>query len=184
MYDAKLGRFLSPDNYIQEPFSTQSFNRYGYVWNNPLKFTDKSGELSLKGFLDFVYKAFKIIVSAAAVALITIAAIETGGFITTLFGTDSILGTFVGFISSLTTFSTLLYVGIKVEEFIDNNVHDFMNSLPDPNSNNQNTNLNKSFNGYNYFMNNKKPNIKKSTKQNYIKNLSLIVNNFKNKKNE
>ncbi|WP_243765978.1 RHS repeat-associated core domain-containing protein [Polaribacter cellanae] len=44
MYDAKLGRFLSPDNYIQEPFSTQSFNRYGYVWNNPLKFTDKSGE--------------------------------------------------------------------------------------------------------------------------------------------
>ncbi|SOU86467.1 membrane hypothetical protein [Tenacibaculum dicentrarchi] len=44
MYDAKLGRFLSPDNYIQEPFSTQSFNRYGYVWNNPLKFTDPSGE--------------------------------------------------------------------------------------------------------------------------------------------
>ncbi|WP_243765977.1 RHS repeat-associated core domain-containing protein [Polaribacter cellanae] len=44
MYDAKLGRFLSPDNYIQEPFSTQSFNRYGYVWNNPLKFTDITGE--------------------------------------------------------------------------------------------------------------------------------------------
>ncbi|WGH75910.1 RHS repeat-associated core domain-containing protein [Tenacibaculum tangerinum] len=45
MYDAKLGRFLSPDNYIQDPFSTQSFNRFGYVWNNPLKFTDQSGEL-------------------------------------------------------------------------------------------------------------------------------------------
>ena len=45
MYDAKLGRFLSPDNYIQEPFSTQSFNRFGYVWNNPLKFTDPSGEI-------------------------------------------------------------------------------------------------------------------------------------------
>ncbi|WP_159291328.1 RHS repeat-associated core domain-containing protein [Tenacibaculum maritimum] len=44
MYDAKLGRFLSPDNFIQEPFSTQSFNRFGYVWNNPLKFTDPSGE--------------------------------------------------------------------------------------------------------------------------------------------
>lgn len=44
MYDAKLGRFLSPDNYIQAPFSTQSFNRYGYVWNNPLKFNDQSGE--------------------------------------------------------------------------------------------------------------------------------------------
>jgi len=38
MYDAKLGRFLSPDNYVQEPFNTQSFNRYGYVWSNPLIF--------------------------------------------------------------------------------------------------------------------------------------------------
>ncbi|WP_262885685.1 RHS repeat domain-containing protein [Tenacibaculum maritimum] len=45
MYDAKLGHFLSPDNFIQEPFSTQSFNRFGYVWNNPLKFTDPSGEI-------------------------------------------------------------------------------------------------------------------------------------------
>ncbi|MCG7501719.1 FG-GAP-like repeat-containing protein [Tenacibaculum sp. Mcav3-52] len=45
MYDAKLGRFLSPDNYMQKPFSTQSFNRFGYVWNNPLKFTDPSGEI-------------------------------------------------------------------------------------------------------------------------------------------
>lgn len=44
MYDAKLGRFLSPDNYIQDPFSTHSYNRFGYVWNNPLKYTDPSGE--------------------------------------------------------------------------------------------------------------------------------------------
>src|SRR5690606_32006901 len=45
MYDAKLGRFLSPDNYIQDPFNTQSFNRYGYVWNNPLSITDPDGEI-------------------------------------------------------------------------------------------------------------------------------------------
>lgn len=44
MYDAKLRRFLSPDNFIQDPFNTQSFNRYGYVWNNPLKYNDPSGE--------------------------------------------------------------------------------------------------------------------------------------------
>lgn len=44
MYDAKLGRFLSPDNYMQEPFSTKSFNRYSYVWNNPLNYGDPSGE--------------------------------------------------------------------------------------------------------------------------------------------
>ncbi|WP_298900882.1 RHS repeat-associated core domain-containing protein [uncultured Psychroserpens sp.] len=44
MYDAQLGRFLSPDNFIQDPFNTQSFNRYGYVWNNPLSFNDATGE--------------------------------------------------------------------------------------------------------------------------------------------
>ncbi len=44
MYDANLGRFLSPDNFVQDPYSTQSFNRFGYVWNNPLKYTDPSGE--------------------------------------------------------------------------------------------------------------------------------------------
>ena len=42
--DANLGRFLSPDNFIQDPYNTQSFNRYGYVWNNPLKYGDPSGE--------------------------------------------------------------------------------------------------------------------------------------------
>jgi len=45
MYDAQLGRFLSPDNFIQDPYNTQSFNRYGYVWNNPLSYNDPSGEI-------------------------------------------------------------------------------------------------------------------------------------------
>ena len=44
MYDANIGRFLSPDNFIQDPYNTQSFNRYGYVLNNPLLYNDKSGE--------------------------------------------------------------------------------------------------------------------------------------------
>ncbi|MFN3554947.1 MAG: RHS repeat-associated core domain-containing protein [Bacteroidales bacterium] len=44
MYDPIVGRFLSPDNYVQAPDYTQSFNRYSYVWNNPLKYTDPSGE--------------------------------------------------------------------------------------------------------------------------------------------
>ncbi|MXV37283.1 hypothetical protein GO491_01135 [Flavobacteriaceae bacterium Ap0902] len=44
LYDAKLRRFLSPDNFIQNPYNTQNFNRYGYVLNNPLIYTDASGE--------------------------------------------------------------------------------------------------------------------------------------------
>lgn len=45
LYDPKLHRFLQPDNNIQDPFNTQNYNRYGYVLNNPLKYTDPSGEI-------------------------------------------------------------------------------------------------------------------------------------------
>jgi len=33
-----------PDNYIQDPFNTQNFNRYGYCLNNPLVYVDENGE--------------------------------------------------------------------------------------------------------------------------------------------
>lgn len=44
VYDPILGRFLSPDPYVQAPDFTQSFNRYSYCVNNPLSFVDPSGE--------------------------------------------------------------------------------------------------------------------------------------------
>jgi len=45
LYDPYLAQFLSPDNYVQLPDFSQSFNRYSYCLNNPLKYTDPSGEL-------------------------------------------------------------------------------------------------------------------------------------------
>ena len=45
LYDPVLGRFFSPDNYVQLPDYSQSFNRYSYCLNNPLKYTDPSGNL-------------------------------------------------------------------------------------------------------------------------------------------
>lgn len=45
LYDPLLGRFFSPDNYVQLPGFTQSYNRYSYCLNNPLKYTDPSGQL-------------------------------------------------------------------------------------------------------------------------------------------
>ena len=44
IYDPVLGHFLSPDPYVQAPGFTQNFNRFAYCLNNPLKYTDESGE--------------------------------------------------------------------------------------------------------------------------------------------
>ena len=45
LYDPKLHRFLQPDNFVQEPYNTQNYNRYSYCINNPLKYTDISGNV-------------------------------------------------------------------------------------------------------------------------------------------
>ena len=45
LYDPVLGRFFSPDNYVQMPDNSQNFNRYSYCLNNPLKYTDPSGDV-------------------------------------------------------------------------------------------------------------------------------------------
>lgn len=43
MYDPKTSSFLSVDAYVQSPDNSQSFNRYAYCLNNPLKYTDPTG---------------------------------------------------------------------------------------------------------------------------------------------
>ncbi len=45
LYDPYVGRFLSPDPYVQLPDFSQNFNRYSYCLNNPLSFTDPTGEI-------------------------------------------------------------------------------------------------------------------------------------------
>lgn len=51
VYDPVIARFLSPDPFIQSPDFTQNFNRYSYVLNNPLIYTDPSGEFAFTAAL-------------------------------------------------------------------------------------------------------------------------------------
>ncbi|MDO6718541.1 RHS repeat-associated core domain-containing protein [Psychrosphaera sp. 1_MG-2023] len=43
IYDPTLGRFLQADPHIQAPHNSQNYNRYSYVLNNPMSYTDPSG---------------------------------------------------------------------------------------------------------------------------------------------
>ena len=42
-YDPHRGQFLSPDPQIPSPLNIQSYHRYSYAMNNPLRYTDPSG---------------------------------------------------------------------------------------------------------------------------------------------
>lgn len=49
-YDPELGRFIQPDDVIQDLSNPQSYNRYSYCVNDPLRYTDPTGK-------DFVLNA-------------------------------------------------------------------------------------------------------------------------------
>ena len=66
VYDPVVGRFMSADPQIQDPMNLQSYNRYAYVMNNPLMYTDPSGYFSWR-------KIFKVAVAVVKVAVVVVA---------------------------------------------------------------------------------------------------------------
>ena len=45
IFDPNTATFFSPDPFVVDASSTQAFNRYSYCLNNPLMYTDPSGEI-------------------------------------------------------------------------------------------------------------------------------------------
>ncbi|MEJ2419768.1 MAG: RHS repeat-associated core domain-containing protein, partial [Exilibacterium sp.] len=64
IYDPRLGRFLQADTIIQFPDNTQSYNRYSYVLNNPVRYTDPSGH--------FIPVIVGVIAAAAGAEAVTV----------------------------------------------------------------------------------------------------------------
>ncbi len=52
-YDPEISRFISPDPYVQDPDDPQNLNRYSYVLNDTINYTDPSGYFYMgKGIAD------------------------------------------------------------------------------------------------------------------------------------
>jgi RHS repeat-associated protein len=58
VYDPLLARFTSADPTVTDPTNPQGWNRYSYVGNDPLAFTDPNGFSWLSGFFHSVGKFF------------------------------------------------------------------------------------------------------------------------------
>ena len=85
--DPQLGRFVSADDTISNPFDPQDLNRYSYVRNNPINFVDPSGHNwfskligAIAGAVAFVASGFNPAVGIAAFSAVdsTISARQNG----------------------------------------------------------------------------------------------------------
>jgi len=59
VYDPLLARFTSADPTVTDPMNMQGWNRYSYVGNDPLAFTDPNGFSWLSGFFRSVSNFFR-----------------------------------------------------------------------------------------------------------------------------
>ena len=114
IYDPKLGRFLQADPFIQAPGNSQSLNRYSYVFNNPMTWTDPSGywgareQAGLRTVVAIVIACYTGVYAgnAAAVGATGKAAAISfaGGFAAGAVQSRNLRGALVGGISSLAFF--------------------------------------------------------------------------------
>jgi len=113
-YDPELGRFITPDTIVQDPSSSQTFNRYSYCGNNPIMRTDPSGHIfgliawAISQVVSYAIAHAGAIAIGAAIGGIGAAA--TGGNIGMGMLTGAIGGAIFGGIGSL-GYSGLAQVG-------------------------------------------------------------------------
>jgi len=112
IYDPTLGRFASADPFVQAAANPQSLNRYSYVLNNPLSYTDPSGYFFKKLFRG-IKKALR---SKLVRAVVGIAALIHGGdlmgwagklFKSEAIGKGLVGGALLGYVSTGTLKGTL-----------------------------------------------------------------------------
>ncbi len=103
-YNPVIGRFITPDIYIQDFSNPQTFNRYSYCGNNPVNYIDPSGN----GFWGFILWLVGLIATVSTVV--------------------SIVATIVGMITQQQTFFRIAqisgYIGMAagIASFVGNSI--------------------------------------------------------------
>ena len=101
-YDPVLGRFTTPDPFIQSAAAVQAFNRYSYVGNNPVSMVDPSGFWGLKS----LFKKGTEVVDSVANSLGPVGDALTGGQLSVnkyLVDHPQVAGVVVGAVATVAT---------------------------------------------------------------------------------
>jgi RHS repeat-associated protein len=107
LYDPVIARFFSPDKYVANSSFTQDFNRYTYARNNPLMYTDPSGDTPFLLFAVLAGAMSGMFSSINASGSFNFGAVVSGGMAGAVSGAVggsisagvSALGTGIGFLS-------------------------------------------------------------------------------------
>lgn len=78
LYDQTVGRFMQADPVIQDAYNAQNYNRYSYVMNNPLSYTDPTGFSWWTKWRKPIFALAAAIVVPWAVGELMMAAVGTG----------------------------------------------------------------------------------------------------------
>ena len=104
--DPELGRWLSLDPQLGRLSSPQTMNRYVYCVNNPLRFTDPTGEWSISKWWNNLDPNWK---TAIVFAVLTVATIATAGALAPALVGTMVAGALIG-----GTFSAAAYTGVTL----------------------------------------------------------------------
>lgn len=77
-YCPKIARFITPDTIVPDLYNPMAWNRYSYVLNNPLKYTDPTGHF-WKEIGDWFKENWKVIAAAVAVVAVVVISVVTFG---------------------------------------------------------------------------------------------------------
>jgi RHS repeat-associated protein len=119
-YDPEMGRFITRDNRFGSKYTPQSFNRYIYCLNNPLKYVDQDGRENSSWLFDQEQENKKVLCYSQAPQLLEYTYIE---YDYTLFGWYCVISGVILVVMGAIVFAPYLTPLVKTLQLLPSKVY-------------------------------------------------------------